>query len=101
MAKKSVVERNKKRKNLIEKYAPLRIELKAILNDPNASDEEFFAAQRKLALLPRNSSKVRFRNRCQLTGRSRAYMRRFGVSRLQFREIASNGEAPGIVKASW
>jgi len=101
MAKKSVIERNKKRKRLIKKYAEKRAELKAILKDPETSDEDFFKAQRKLSKLPRNSSPTRYRNRCELTGRSRAYLRKYGVSRLTFRELASQGKAPGVVKASW
>ena len=89
MAKKSVIARDKKRLQMIEKYAAKRAELKA------AGDSE------GLHLLPRNSSPTRRTNRCSETGRPRAYMRQFGLSRLSFREHASKGEIPGITKASW
>lgn len=101
MAKKSAIERNKKRKRLVEKYAAQRAELKKIIKNPQTADEDFYKAQRTLALLPRNSSKVRIRNRCQITGRPRGYIRKFGVSRITFRELASFGKAPGVVKSSW
>lgn len=101
MAKKSAVARNTKRERLVAKYAEKRTELKRILNDPNSSDEEFFQAQNKLAKLPRNSSPVRLRNRCSITGRPRAYYRKYGVSRITLRELASNGRIPGVVKSSW
>lgn len=101
MAKKASIQRNLKRQRLVEKYATQRAELKAILINPETSDEEFFAAQRKLAKLPRNSSPVRLRNRCNLTGRPRAYIRRFGLSRITFRELALAGRIPGVTKSSW
>lgn len=101
MAKKSSIARNEKRKRMCAKYAPKRAELKRIIADPNTSDEEFFNAQRKLAELPRNSSPVRIRNRCSITGRPRAYNRRYGVSRITLRELASQGKIPGVVKSSW
>jgi len=101
MATKASIERNLKRQRLVEKYAAQRAELKAILANPETSDEDFFAAQRKLSKLPRNSSPVRVRNRCNLTGRSRAYIRRFGLSRITFRELALSGKLPGVTKASW
>ena len=101
MAKKSTIERNKKRERLVKKYAAKRAELKAILKNPETSDEDFFKAQRELTLLPRNSSATRLRNRCAITGRPRAFMRKFGVSRLTFRELALEGKAPGVVKSSW
>lgn len=101
MAKKSAIERNKKRQRLVEKYAPKRAELKAILRNPETSDEDFFKAQNELALLPRNSARVRLRNRCELTGRPRGYIRKYGISRITFREIASFGRAPGVMKSSW
>lgn len=101
MAKKSSIERNKKRENLVQKFAAKRAELKKIMKDPGTSDEEFYAAQRKLTKLPRNSSKIRLRNRCSITGRSRAYIRKFGLSRLTFRELASDGKIPGVTKSSW
>ncbi len=101
MAKASSIQRNLKRVRLTEKYAEKRAELKATLANPETSDEDFFAAQRKLAKLPRNSSKVRVRNRCNLTGRPRAHIRRFGLSRITFRELALGGKIPGVTKASW
>jgi small subunit ribosomal protein S14 len=101
MAKTSSIHRNLKRKKLAEKYASKRAELKAVLTNPKTTDEEFFAAQRKLAKLPRNSSPVRIRNRCSMTGRPRAYIRRFGVSRITFRELALSGKIPGATKSSW
>ena len=89
MAKKSIVARDLKRKKMIEQYAAKRAELK------NLGDQE------GLAKLPRNSSRTRLTNRCIETGRSRGYMRQFGLSRISFREHASKGEIPGITKASW
>jgi small subunit ribosomal protein S14 len=101
MPKTSAIERNKKRIALVEKHKAKRAELKAILANPSTSDDEFFAAQKKLAKLPRNSSAVRIRNRCMLSGRPRAYNRKFGVSRIQFRELALAGKIPGVTKSSW
>ena len=101
MAKKGMIERNKKRERMVEKYAAKRAELKRILADPNTSDEEFYVAQRKLTKLPKNSSSVRLRNRCSITGRPRAYLRKYGVSRITFRELASQGKIPGVTKSSW
>jgi small subunit ribosomal protein S14 len=101
MPKTSAIERNKKRIKLVEKYKVKRAELKAILSNPSSSDEEFFAAQKKMAKLPRNSSKVRVRNRCSLSGRPRAYIGKFGVSRITFRELALAGKIPGVTKSSW
>jgi small subunit ribosomal protein S14 len=101
MAKKSSIERNKKRERLVQKYAAKRAELKQIMKNPGTTDDEFYAAQRKLTKLPRNSSKIRLRNRCSITGRSRAYIRKFGLSRLTFRELASDGKIPGVTKSSW
>ena len=101
MAKKSSIERNERRARLIRKYAAKRKELKAKILNPETSDEAFFAAQRELALLPRNSSSVRYRNRCSITGRSRGFYGKFGVSRLILREFASEGLLPGVTKASW
>lgn len=101
MAKKSAIERNKKRERLVAKYAAKRAELKARIANPDVSDEDFFHAMRELDRLPRNSSAGRLRNRCQITGRPRAYIRRFGVSRLTFRELALDGKAPGVIKSSW
>lgn len=101
MAKKSVIERNKKRERLVKKFAARRGELKKILKNPGTEDETFFKAQRELALMPRDSSPVRLRNRCQITGRPRAYIRKFGVSRITIRELASWGRVPGVIKSSW
>ncbi|MDR2779064.1 MAG: 30S ribosomal protein S14 [Puniceicoccales bacterium] len=101
MAKKSTVARNNKRIRLVALYAERRKELKRKLLDVNLSDKEYFDAQRRLAKLPRNSSKVRVRNRCAITGRARGFHGWFGVSRLQLREMASCGEIPGITKSSW
>ncbi|MEX0325419.1 MAG: 30S ribosomal protein S14 [Puniceicoccaceae bacterium] len=101
MAKKGMIERNKKRERMVEKYAAKRAELKRIMADPESSDEEFYAAQRKLTKLPKNSSAVRLRNRCSITGRPRAYLRKYGVSRITFRELASQGKIPGVTKSSW
>jgi len=101
MPKTSAIERNKKREALVEKHKAKRAELKAILANPASSDEDFFAAQKKLAKLPRNSSPVRVNNRCKLSGRPRAYIRKYGVSRIQFRELALSGKIPGVTKSSW
>ena len=101
MAKKSSIERNEHRARLIQKHLAKRKELKAKILDPKTSDEEFFSAQRALALLPRNSSPVRYRNRCSITGRPRGYFGKFGVSRLTLREFALKGILPGVTKASW
>jgi small subunit ribosomal protein S14 len=101
MAKISVVKRNEKRRMLVAKFAARRNALKKILKDPKTVDEDFFRASRKLEELPRESSPVRVRNRCAITGRGRAYYRKFGVSRIQLRELVSFGKIPGVVKASW
>ena len=101
MPKTSAIERNKKRERLVAKYKAKRAELKAILADPKTSDTEFFAAQKKLSKLPRNSSRVRVRHRCSLSGRPRGYIGRFGVSRITFRELALSGKIPGVTKSSW
>ena len=101
MPKTSAIERNKKRIKLAAKFAPKRAELKAILSNPATTDDEFFAAQRKLQRLPKNSSPVRVRNRCSLSGRPRAYIGKFGVSRITFRELALAGKIPGVIKSSW
>ncbi|GBD45082.1 30S ribosomal protein S14 [bacterium HR40] len=101
MAKKSAIEKNKRRRQLVEKYAAKRAALKAIVMDRARDPEERFEATLKLAELPRNSAKVRVRNRCMLTGRPRGYYRRFGLSRIALRELASEGKLPGVTKASW
>lgn len=101
MAKSSSIQRNIKRQKLVAKFAAKKAELKSILKDPNTSDEDFFAAQRKLCKIPRNASKIRVRNRCSITGRPRAFIRKFGVSRITFRELALDGKLPGVTKSSW
>ncbi len=101
MAKVSMIEREKKRGKLVKKYASKRATLKAIACDKNINMEERFSAQMDLAKLPRNSSKVRLRNRCMLTGRPRGYHRKFGLSRNMLRELSSTGMIPGVVKSSW
>jgi small subunit ribosomal protein S14 len=101
MPKTSAIERNKKRIKLSAKYAAKRAELKAILISPATTDEEFHATQKKLQKLPRNSSSTRVRNRCSMSGRPRGFIRKFGVSRITFRELALNGKIPGVIKSSW
>ena len=101
MAKISSIEKNKRRRRLVAKYAAKRAALKATANDSTLPQEERFAARLKLAELPRNSSKERIRNRCDLTGRPRGYYRKFRMSRIALRELASAGLIPGVVKSSW
>ncbi len=101
MAKTSSIERNKKRVRMVKRFALKRSKLKAIAHDKKVPMEERFAARLKLAQLPRNSSAVRIRNRCELTGRARAYYRKFRLSRIMLRDLASRGMIPGMVKASW
>jgi len=101
MPKTSAIERNKKRQKLADKFAAKRAELKAILANPATSDEEFYAAQKKLQKLPRNSTQARVRNRCSLSGRPRGFIRKFGVSRITLRELALSGKIPGVTKSSW
>lgn len=101
MPKTSAIERNKKRIRLVEKFSAKRAELKAILLNPSTNDEEFFSAQKKLQKLPKNSAQERVRNRCSLSGRPRAYHRKYGVSRITFRELALAGKIPGVTKSSW
>jgi len=101
MAKKSAVNRNDRVKQLVKQYAAKRDALKKTANDQNLPLEERFAARLKLAQLPRNSSKVRIRNRCVLTGRPRAYYRKLKMSRIALRELSLAGQIPGMVKSSW
>jgi small subunit ribosomal protein S14 len=101
MAKKSAVEKNNRRRSMVDQYAAKRSELKAVVMDRARDPEERFEATIKLAELPRNSAKVRVRNRCSLTGRPRAYYRKFGLSRIALRELASQGQIPGVLKSSW
>ncbi|NCO22027.1 MAG: 30S ribosomal protein S14 [Rhodobacterales bacterium] len=101
MAKKSMVEREKKRQKLVDQYAAKRAALKVVANDEAKPMEERFKARLKLAQLPRNSSATRLHNRCQLTGRPHAYYRKLKVSRIMLRELGSMGQIPGLVKSSW
>jgi small subunit ribosomal protein S14 len=101
MAKKSSIEKNKKRERLAKQYAAKRARLKAVADNDQLPMEERFTARLKLAELPRNSSKVRIRNRCELSGRPRGVYRKFKLSRIALRELASTGQIPGMVKASW
>jgi small subunit ribosomal protein S14 len=101
MAKTSAVEKNRKRIRMAKKFAPRRARLKAIAQDKSLPAEECFAARLKLAELPRNSARVRVRNRCELTGRPRAYYRKFKMSRITLRDLASQGQIPGMTKSSW
>lgn len=101
MAKKSAVERNLKRQRLVAKYAIKRAALKKVARDTSKPVDERFAAQLKLAGLPRNSAQSRVRNRCQVTGRPRGYYRKLKMSRIALRQLASSGLIPGMVKSSW
>jgi small subunit ribosomal protein S14 len=101
MAKKSMVERQKKRERLVQKHAAKRAALKSVANDEKASMEDRFKASLKLAQLPRNSSPTRLHNRCELTGRPRGYYRKLKLSRIMLRELGSLGQIPGLVKSSW
>jgi small subunit ribosomal protein S14 len=101
MAKKSAIEKNNRRMRLVRKHAPRRAALKAIANDRTRPIEDRFMARLKLAEMPRNSAPVRIRNRCQLSGRPRGTYRKFKLSRIALRELASMGLIPGMVKASW
>ena len=101
MAKKSKIARDEQRRAAVEKYADRRAAIVAVLKDGNASLEDKQEAYKALAKLPRDSSKVRSRNRCKLTGRPRAFLRDFGLCRIAFREMAHRGELPGVMKASW
>ncbi|WP_018149807.1 30S ribosomal protein S14 [Leeia oryzae] len=101
MAKMALINRELKRAKLVAKFAAKRAALFEIINNNSLSDEERFAARVKLQGFPRNSSPVRQRNRCQLTGRSRGVFRKFGLARNKLREVAFRGEIPGLTKASW
>ena len=101
MAKKSAVNRNEMVRKLVKLKAAKRTALKAIANDENLSLEERFDARLKLAEMPRNSSPTRIRNRCELTGRPRAFYRKMRMSRIALRELGSRGQIPGLVKSSW
>ena len=101
MAKKSSIEKNARRAKLAKRIAAKRTRLKAIAIDRTAPPEERFAAQLKLSELPRNGSETRLRNRCAITGRPRGYYRKFRLSRIALRELASSGQIPGMLKSSW
>lgn len=101
MAKKSMVERQKKREKLVAQYANKRAALKTVIANEELPMEQRFKASLKLAELPRNSSATRLHNRCQLTGRPKAYYRKLKMSRIMLRELASFGQIPGMVKSSW
>ena len=101
MAKKCMVERQKKRRDIVDKYAAKRKELKARVKDQSLSMEERQLAVEALQKLPRDASPTRLRNRCEQTGRPRGYYRKFGLSRNKLREAAVRGEIPGLTKASW
>jgi len=101
MAKTSAIERNLKRQKLTQRYAAKRAALKAVARDTSKPVEERFAAQLKLAELPRNSAPNRIRNRCEISGRPRGFYRKLRMSRIALRDLASNGFIPGMVKSSW
>ena len=101
MAKKAMIEREKKRQKLVDRYAAKRAALKEIANNEELPMEERFKARLKLAKLPRNSSPTRLHNRCQLIGRPKAYYRKLKMSRIALRDLASEGQIPGMVKSSW
>jgi small subunit ribosomal protein S14 len=101
MAKTALINRDNKRRAMVKKFAAKRAELKAIIDDAKRSEEERMEARLKMQGLPRDSSPIRVRNRCALTGRPRGVFRKFGLCRNKIREIAMQGEIPGVTKASW
>ncbi len=101
MAKKAMIEREKKRQRMVEQYAARRAALKEVARDESKPMEERFKAQLKLAKLPRNSSATRLHNRCQLTGRPHGYYRKVKMNRIALRDLGSSGQIPGMVKSSW
>jgi small subunit ribosomal protein S14 len=101
MAKLSLINREKRRRETVKKFAARRAEILAVIENPKLSDEERDLARAKLQKLPRNASPVRLRNRCTLTGRPRGTFRKFALGRNKLREIAMRGEIPGVIKASW
>jgi len=101
MAKTSKIKKNEQRREIVARYAARRAELKAIIKRPTSTEEQRAEAYAALRKMPRDASKVRIRNRCMITGRPRAYYRKFGLSRIALRELASDGQVPGVVKASW
>lgn len=101
MAKTSSIEKNERRRRMAKKYSAKRAKLKAIVYDKKLPIEDRFAAGLKLAQLPRNSAPSRIRNRCEMTGRPRGYYRKLRLSRIALRDLASNGQIPGMTKSSW
>lgn len=101
MAKKGKIQNNNKRRDLVERYAAKREELKSITSNQELPMEERFAAQLELSALPRNSAPTRVKNRCEVTGRPKAYYRKLKMSRIALRELGSAGKVPGLVKSSW
>jgi small subunit ribosomal protein S14 len=101
MAKLAVINREQKRRKMVAKFASRRAALRAVIDDAKRSDDERQEARESLQRLPRDSSPVRLRNRCRLTGRPRGVFRKFGLARNKLREIALRGEIPGVIKASW
>ena len=101
MAKLALINREAKRRKMVEKYKVKRAALEAIVSDESRSEDERFEARLKIQALPRNSSPVRLRNRCQLTGRPRGVFRKFGLGRSKLRDFVMRGEVPGMTKASW
>lgn len=101
MAKKSKIAKNQQRRKIVAKYADRRAKLVAVLKDPDASIDDKVEAQRAIAKMPRDASATRVRNRCALTGRPRAYYRKFGLSRIALRDEGLLGNLPGVVKSSW
>jgi len=101
MAKLSSINKNERRKKLVQKYASKYESLKAIADDESKDETERLIARLKMAEIPRNGNPTRVRNRCELTGRSRAYYRKFRLSRIMLRELANKGLIPGVIKSSW
>lgn len=101
MAKKSMINRERKRAKLVQRFATKRAELKAIITDSTRSEEDRQEARTNLQKLPRDSSPIRIRNRCRLTGRPHGYYRKFGLARNELRRLAMEGHIPGLMKASW
>ena len=101
MAKLSSVNKNERRKAMVKKYAPKLAALRKVADDMSLDDSERLVARLKMAELPRNANPTRVRNRCELTGRSRAYYRKFKLSRIMLRELGNKGLIPGLVKSSW
>ena len=101
MARRAMIEKNNRRRKLAEKTLSLRKELRKKVRDENLSEDERYEAQLKLQRLPRNTSEIRVRNRCEVSGRPRGYYRTFRLSRIKLRELAHQGMIPGVTKSSW